>query len=69
MKMWQVFHQNVSFVVCSTLFSTFIQTTLAKLILHLTHHNGILFNDLFKDNIMLQFMPHNPYDVYIGMCD
>jgi hypothetical protein len=33
-----------------------------------THHNGILHNDLLKDNIML-FSPNKPDVVYIVVCN
>jgi hypothetical protein len=35
---------------------------------NVVHHNGILHDDLLKDNIMLHFMFNNPYVLYIDMC-
>jgi hypothetical protein len=33
------------------------------------HHNGILHDNLLKDNIMLHFLFNNPYVLYIDMCN
>jgi hypothetical protein len=33
------------------------------------YHNGILHNELLKDNVMLHFLLNKPYVVYISMCD
>jgi hypothetical protein len=39
-------------------------------IMNVVQHNGILHNDLSKDNIdMLHFSPDNIDVMYIGMCD
>ncbi len=39
-------------------------------IMNVVWHNGILHNDLSKDNInMLHFSPNNFDVMYIGMCD
>jgi hypothetical protein len=38
-------------------------------IMNVVHHNGILHNDLSKDDMMLHFPPNKLDIVYIGMCD
>jgi tRNA A-37 threonylcarbamoyl transferase component Bud32 len=38
-------------------------------IMNVVHHNGILHDDLLKDNIMLHFLFSNPYVLYIGVCN